>query len=130
MQPKEPRAIAHIVVHCTGTNPAQVIDLRHLPYHFIVTTQGKLVNIRPVRRDNTKITIAWLGGMDHEGHYTDNRTELQKETLFNTLVLLAEHFHEAQIIGADQFASSAYPNPGFDVKKWLGAYIPAFLDAA
>lgn len=129
MKTKEPRAITHIVVHCTGTDPVQVINLRHLPYHFVVTSQGQLVNIRPVRRDNTKVTIAWLGGMDDAGHHTDNRTEPQKETLFNTLVLLSERFPEARIIGADQSATCPFPNPGFDLKKWLAEYIPAFLES-
>lgn len=129
MKTKEPRAITHIVVHCTGTDPVQVIDLRHLPYHFVVTSQGQLVNIRPVQSNNKKVKIAWLGGMDGTGNHTDNRTELQKETLFNTLVLLSELFPDAQIIGADQSATCLFPNPGFDLKKWLAEYIPAFLES-
>lgn len=128
MKTKEPRAITHIIVHCTGTDPVRVIDLRRQPYHFVVTSQGQLVNIRPVRRLNRKVKIAWIGGMDGTGNHTDNRTEPQKETLFTTLVLLSERFPEAQIIGADQCGTSSFPDPGFDVKKWLAAYIPAFLE--
>ncbi len=130
MKQNKIRVITHIVVHCTGTGPMQVVDLGHLPYHFVVTGQGKLVNIRPVQRNNARVKIAWLGGIDETGSCTDNRTEVQKETLFSTLVLLTERFPEAKIVGADQLRKTDIPNPGFDVKKWLAEYIPAFMEAA
>ena len=122
--------VTHIVLHSTGTHPDTLVDTTQQPFHFAVTQAGKLVNIRQVDTATSEISIAWIGGLDNEGNHVDNRTEPQKETLFNTLVLLSEYFPEATIIGADELNAYDFPNPGFNIKEWLRSYIPAFLDAA
>lgn len=122
--------IRHITLHCTGTKPdVQVKHLDMLPYHYLITRNGRLLNLKPVRREDSTIEVAWLGGLDKNGNGTDNRTEPQNETLFNTLVWLTERFTEARIMPADKVQAYTYPNPGFDVKAWLGAYIPSVLAA-
>lgn len=123
-------AIRHIVVHQTGTKPGVVLrELDKLPYHYVITKAGKLVNVRPMKRTDRTIEVALSGGMDRYGNHMDGRTEAQKETLFNTLVMLTESFPDAQIVGADELYVYGFPNPSFNIKVWLGNYIPAFLAA-
>ena len=121
----------HIVVHSTGTRQdMQVRELDKLAYHFLITKSGRLINIRPLSHSNGKIEVAWLGGLDKRGRHVDNRTEEQKETLFNTLVVLSEQFPLASIVGADELYVYGFANPGFDIKIWLKSYLPPFLQAA
>lgn len=108
----------------------QVKEMDQLPYHFLITRSGRLISLRAISPADTSIEIAWLGGLDKLGRHVDNRTEEQKETLFNTLLVLTERFGEAQIVAAGERYVYGYSNPGFDLKKWLAEYIPAFLDAA
>lgn len=124
------RRIRHIVVHSTATRRMLVNDMDKLPYHFLVTRGGKLLNLKPRAVTDSTIEVAWLGGLDRRGRHVDNRTEQQNETLFNTLVLLSERYGEAHIVAADELYVYAHANPGFDLKEWLAAYIPAFLEAA
>jgi len=122
--------VRHIVVHNTGTRPdMRVRELDKLPYHFIITRGGKLLNLKPVRKEDKTVEVAWLGGLDRYGRHTDNRTEEQSDTLFDTLVLLTDRFPEAQITPADNLYLYGYANPGFDLIAWLNDYIPAFLAA-
>ncbi len=127
---KSKQAVTRIVLHCTGTHPDTLVDTSQQPFHFAVTQAGKLVNIKQVGTTESEISVAWIGGLDSKGNHLDNRTEPQKETLFNTLVLLSEYFPGATIVGADELNTYDFPNPGFNIKDWLRSYIPAFLDAA
>ena len=121
----------HIVVHSTGTRQdMQLKELDRLPFHFLITRSGRLINIKPLPQNDGKIEVAWLGGLDKHGRHVDNRTEEQKETLFNTLVVLIERFPMASIVGADELYVYGFPNPGFDIKGWLKSYLPPFLLAA
>lgn len=122
--------VKHIVVHKTGTKPGVVLkELDKLPYHYIVTKAGKLLNLRPLKAKESTIEIALSGGMDKHGNHIDGRTEEQNETLFNTLVMLVEAFPDAKIKGADELYIYGFSNPGFDIKSWLASYIPAVLFA-
>lgn len=124
-------AIKYIVIHKTGTKPGVALkDLDALPYHYIVTKGGKLINIRPLQPTDGTIEIAISGGVDRHGNQVDGRTEEQNETLFNSLVMLVESFPSAKIVGADELYIYGFSNPGFDVKSWIHSYIPAFLQAA
>ena len=125
------RDVKHIVLHCTGTRANMLLrELDRLPYHFLITRSGRLISIKPIAPEDSTVEVAWLGGIDRFGKHVDNRTEEQKETLFNTLIVLTEKFTEAQIIAADDLYLYGFPNPGFDIKQWLGSYVPAFLEAA
>lgn len=129
-QKKDNFAIKFIVVHQTGTKPGVVLrEMDKLPYHYVITKSGKLVNVKPLKHTDRTIEVALSGGMDSYGNHMDGRTEAQKETLFNTLVLLTESFDDAMIIGADELYVYGFPNPGFNIKAWLANYIPAFLAA-
>lgn len=129
-QKKNKFAIKYIVVHQTGTKPGVVLrELDKLPYHYVITKAGKLVNVQPMKPSGCTIEVALSGGMDSYGNHMDGRTEAQKETLFNTLVMLTEAYPDAEIIGADELYVYGFPNPGFNIKAWLQNYIPAFLVA-
>ena len=128
---KRMKEIKHIVLHATATRVNMMLkELDRLPYHFFITRSGRLISIKPIQPQDTTVEIAWLGGLDRVGKHVDNRTEEQKETMSNTLVVLSEQFTEANIIGADELYLYAFANPGFDIKEWLGSYIPAFLETA
>ena len=112
------RRIRHIVVHSTATRRMLVNDMDKLPYHFLVTRGGKLLNLKPRAVTDTTIEVAWLGGLDRRGRHVDNRTEQQNETLFTTLVLLSERYGEAHIVAADELYVYGHANPGFDRIGW------------
>jgi hypothetical protein len=120
--------ILYIAVHNTNTAPLkQIRDLDNLPYHYLITRSGKLLNLRPVSKESTVIDVAWVGGMDKQGNHVDNRMEVQSDTLFNTLVWLTVRFPNAKISPADKLSVYDYPNPGFDITAWLNEYVPSFL---
>ena len=121
--------VARIVVHCTGTRPGMRLkQVDALPYHYLVTQGGKLLNLKPVK-DVRKIEIAWLGGLDKFGRHVDNRTPAQSETLFISLLRLTEHNPRVRITAADQLYPYGFDNPGFDLMKWLDDYIANILQA-
>jgi hypothetical protein len=123
--------ISYIVVHSTGTKPDMLLsDLDKLPYHYLITKAGKLLNLKPVQSTDGTIEIALVGGLDREGNRVDCRTPQQDETLFNTLVLVTERYLEAKIMAADKLYVYSFPNPGFNVQQWIASYIPEFLRAA
>jgi hypothetical protein len=126
-----PYNIRYIVVHITGTKPDMLLsDLDKLPYHFLVSRAGKLLNLKKTLSTDGTIEIALIGGLDKEGNRVDCRTERQNETLFNKLVQLLEKYPKARIVPADKVYVYAYPNPGFDLQQWITDYVPAFLRAA
>jgi len=131
-RPKKQRFnIRYIVVHTTGTRPGVALrELDSLPYHYLITQGGKLINLRSLQPQDGTIEVALSGGLDRQGNHTDRRSDAQNETLFNTLVLLTEAYGEARIMGADEVYKYGFHNPGFDVKSWLHSYIPSFLQAA
>ncbi|NLR58837.1 hypothetical protein HGH93_12040 [Chitinophaga polysaccharea] len=123
--------ISYIVVHTTGTKPGMLLtDVDALPYHYLVTKGGRLISLKPVQVKDGTIEIALAGGMDKAGNRVDNRSELQNETLFSTLILLSERYPQAKIVGADKVYIYPYANPGFDLSQWIASYIPAILNAA
>ncbi|OSZ78127.1 hypothetical protein CAP35_07640 [Chitinophagaceae bacterium IBVUCB1] len=121
--------IRYIVVHSTGTRTA-LHELDKLPYHYLITKTGKLINLRPLQAHEGTIEVALTGGIDKSGIHTDTRTPQQNDTLFNTLVLLNESFPEAKIVGANEVYVYGFKNPGFEVREWLCDYLPSFLPAA
>ncbi len=120
-----------IVVHSTTTRQNMLVAaMEKLPYHYLVTTGGRVISIKPIKSDEATVDVAWLGGLDRHGRHVDNRTPAQSEALFNTILELSERFPNAQISGADQLSLYGFPNPGFNVKEWLMDYVPEFLLAA
>src|SRR5436305_12850627 len=109
--------VRYIVVHTTGTRPGVVMrELDKLPYHYLITQGGRLINIKPLEPTDGTIEVAMSGGLDKHGNHVDKRSERQNETLFNTLVMLTEAYPEATIKAADELYLYGFPNPGFDVR--------------
>lgn len=128
---KQDTNVRYIVVHSTSSRPGMLVkEIDKLPFHFLITRNGRLINLKPILPTDGTVEVAWLGGLDKHGRHVDNRTELQNETLFNTLLVLTEKFDEAEITSADKLYVYGYANPGFDLKGWLNDYIPAFLQDA
>lgn len=123
--------IRYIAVHKTGTKPGVAIkELDSLPYHYLITRGGRLINVKALLPLDGTIEVALSGGLDKKGNHVDNRTDEQNDTLFNTLVMLTEAFPEAKIVAANELYVFGFPNPGFDVRSWVHDYIPNFLQAA
>lgn len=121
--------VRYIVVHMTGTRTT-LTEIDKLPYHYLITKAGKLINLRPLQPHEGTIEVALAGGINAKGIHKDTRTDQQKLTLFNTIVLLSESFPEASIVGADELYIYGFANPGFNVREWLLEYLPTYLQAA
>lgn len=123
--------VRYIVVHTTGTRADRTFkELDKLPYHYVITPSGRLINLKPLQPKDGTIEIALLGGLNRWGIHADTCTGPQEDTLFNTLILLTEAYPEAQIAGADEMYAYGFANPGFNVREWISEYIPAFLQVA
>lgn len=123
--------IRYIVIHSTVTKPDMLLsELDHLPYHYLITKAGKLLNLKPVKVSDGTIEVALIGGLDKDGNRVDCRTHRQNEVLFNTLVQLSERYPQSKIVGADKLYVYSFANPGFDVQSWIAGYTPDFLQAA
>jgi len=123
--------IRYFVVHKTGTRPGVALkELDKLPYHYLITKTGKLINLKPLKPTDGTIEVAISGGVDLHGNHVDSRTEGQNETLFNALVMLVEAFPAAKIMNADELYVYGFANPGFDARSWAHSYIPVFLQIA
>ena len=114
-----------------GTPINKVIEnYDNLPYHFVITRNGRLKLGKELTSDNQTIEVALVGGLNKSGKHCDTRTTEQSEALFTVLSILTEVLPDAQIVGADQIYVYNHVNPGFDVKEWLNEYIPEFLQHA
>jgi len=123
--------VRYIIVHSTGTKPDMLLsELDILPYHYLITKAGKLLNLKPVSAKDGTVELALIGGLDKQGNRVDCRTPRQNETLFDTLVKLCECYPHAKIAAADKLYVYSHPNPGFDLQQWLASYVPDFLKAA
>jgi N-acetylmuramoyl-L-alanine amidase len=143
------RDIKYIVVHCTATPPDATIEsIQHYwreylgwknpGYHYIIKRDGEIVNIFPEERisngvkghNKNAIHISYIGGVDKNNQAFDNRTDEQKQSLFNKLIELSEKYSGAIILGHRDFPGVTKLCPSFNVKEWLKNYIPDFDQAA
>lgn len=76
-------------------------------YHYIVFPDGTIENLLDIAKvsngvqgyNSTSINIAYVGGVDNKGRAIDNRTQAQKDSLFNILSYLIQQFPSAHIMG-------------------------------
>lgn len=149
------RLIKFLVVHCTATPVTATIDSiqrywknvlhwKNPGYHYIIKRDGDIVNITEeeniangVAGDNRhSIHISYIGGIDTNGKLLDNRTEQQKEAMYQKLLELAKKYPDAIIRGHRDFSTDTNKNgiiepfewikgcPSFDVTEWLENYEP------
>jgi N-acetylmuramoyl-L-alanine amidase len=143
------RNIKYIVVHCTATQPDATIEAiqrywkeklgwHNNGYHYIIKRDGIVENItheamiaNGVAGFNTaSIHLSYIGGVDKNNQPIDNRTDAQKEAMFNLIVNLSHKYPQAEIKGHRDFPNVHKDCPSFDVKNWLKNYEPAILQAA
>jgi N-acetylmuramoyl-L-alanine amidase len=143
------RNIKYIVVHCTATQPDATIEAikrywkeklgwHNNGYHYIIKRDGIVENItheamiaNGVAGFNTaSIHLSYIGGVDKNNKPIDNRTDAQKEAMFNLIVNLSHKYPQAEIKGHRDFPNVHKDCPSFDVKTWLKNYEPAILQAA
>ena len=128
--PNTTRVIDYIIVHCTATPAgrdvrAADIDRYHrsqgfrcIGYHYVVDLDGK---IEPGRMEeetgahcrglnNRSIGVAYVGGIDTQGHPADTRTDAQRRALLALLRDLRRRYPQAQIRGHRDFARKACPS--------------------
>ncbi len=155
------RTILYLVVHCTATPVTasiesmqrywkHVLGWKNPGYHYVIKRNGEIVNINPEEKisngvaghNANAIHISYIGGIDLDGKPLDNRTEAQKEALYQKLVELAKKYPRAIILGHRDFSPDKNGNgvieysewikhcPAFDVKEWLENYSPGLRNAA
>jgi len=142
------RTITHIVVHCTATQPEtkvssllnywqQHLGWKNPGYHYVIKRNGDVVRLQPDEKiangakgyNQQSIHVSYIGGVDTKSTPADNRTDAQKETMFNLLVGLSEKYPAATILGHRDLPHVAKACPSFDVKTWLASYIPVLHTA-
>ena len=104
-------------MHCTASN--QKITKQQLlnefkdrgwknpGYHYVIFPDGKLEQLLSEDKvsngvqgyNSTSINIAYVGGIDSKGNPIDNRTQAQKDKLFDLLILLKQQYPNAHIMG-------------------------------
>lgn len=144
------RNIKYIVVHCTATPTTTTLESikRYWKeqrgwgdtpgYHYFIKRDGTIVqlldekkNSYGVYKHNSEcISIAYVGGIDKEGKPVDNRSDAQKDAMFDIIVRLTEKYPKAEVLGHRDFPGVKKACPCFDVKDWLKNYEPDFNSAA
>lgn len=143
------RNIQYIVVHCTASQPTETVEniknywKEHLGwtapgYHYIIERDGHIVELLPEEQisngvlgfNSVCVNIAYIGGIDRQGKPIDNRTDAQKEAMFNKIIELSERYPNAIVKGHKDFPNQNRACPCFDVKTWLSEYVPPVAQAA
>ncbi len=143
------RIINNIVVHCTATPPdtkiesiqhywREVMKWKNPGYHYLIDRLGNVHRLQSEDKiangvaghNADSIHLSYIGGVDANGKPTDNRTEAQKEAMFDKLVELSERYRKARILGHRDFEGVAKACPSFDVRTWLMNYVPPLDNAA
>jgi N-acetylmuramoyl-L-alanine amidase len=141
------RNIKYIVVHCTATQPTATLEAirkywREVRkwgdtpgYHYLVKRNGFVENLLSEKKmsygahgHNAEcVHVAYIGGIDEKGNPLDNRTNEQKQAIFDLLFSLSEKYPEAKILGHRDFPGVTKACPSFDVRQWLKSYVPDIL---
>lgn len=139
------RSIKYIAVHCSATKPSMDVSAERIAkwhkkrgftdigYHYYIRRNGSIELGRDLDDDgnvieetgahvrgfnSVSIGICYEGGMAEDGASEDNRTQEQKMTLYNLLLVLQSAYPKAIIKGHRDFPNVAKSCPCFDVKSW------------
>ena len=106
------RIINAIIIHATGNTPDSRISLadirrhhqslgwRDIGYHYIVFPDGHVERGRPISvagahcygHNAHSIGVAYIGGIDSQGHETDTRTPEQRQALLQLVTKLVRMY--------------------------------------
>ena len=130
------RTITEIIIHCTATRPdayCTVESIRRyhkslgwhdIGSHYVIYPDGSVHSGRPIEQVGAQcpghnvqsIGIAYVGGLDADGHAADTRTEAQRLVLLQLVQDLMEEYPITAIHGHNEYANRACPC--FDVQQW------------
>ena len=130
------RTITEIIIHCTATRPNAICTVesirrhhrslgwRDIGYHYVIYPDGSVHAGCPVEQPGAhteghnahSIGIAYVGGLDADGHAADTRTEAQRLALLQLVKDLKEEHPITSIHGHNEFANRACPC--FGVQQW------------
>lgn len=132
------RAIKHIVLHCTGTQPTakvssierywrETMKWKSPGYHFIIEANGNFCQLLSTEKpsngvkghNHDSIHISYIGGIDKHGKAMDTRTAEQIETMIDLIRAMKAFHPDADICGHRDFPNVRKDCPSFDVKTWL-----------
>ncbi|MFA6923606.1 MAG: N-acetylmuramoyl-L-alanine amidase [Bacteroidales bacterium] len=141
------RTIKNIVVHCTATPTDATVTAicrywreqlgwKNPGYHYIILRDGsidqlldeELIANGVAGHNADSIHVAYIGGIDKDGKPIDNRSDMQRHTLFDILVWLCEKHQSAHIVGHRDFPGVSKACPCFDVREWLRYYVPPVIE--
>lgn len=130
------RTITEIIIHCTATPPSAICTVesirryhrslgwRDIGYHYVIYPDGSVHRGRPIEEPGAHTTghnahsigIAYVGGLDTDGHPSDTRTEAQRLALLQLVRDLVEEYPINSIHGHNEFANRSCPC--FNVQQW------------
>lgn len=130
------RTITEVIIHCTATRPNAICTVesirkyhrslgwRDIGYHYVIYPDGSVLSGRLVEEvgahcpghNAQSIGIAYVGGLDADGHPADTRTEAQCLALLQLVQDLMEEYPITAIHGHNEYANRACPC--FDVPQW------------
>lgn len=123
------KQISEIIVHCTATPAGRdlhVADITRyhrqrgfdtIGYHYLVALDGRiepgrdanLIGAHCLGHNDRSIGIAYVGGLNADGHPADTRTESQRVALKNLVARLLDEYPGAKVHGHNEFAAKACP---------------------
>ena len=133
------RIIKYIAVHCTASLQTQTIaelqtefrrkGWKKPGYHYVVAADGTVTQMLPEEKvsngvkgfNAVTVNVAYIGGINEKGKFTDNRTAEQKTALRTLLKLLHGKYPAAIIQGHRDFS----PDLNHDGRITPGEYIKA-----
>ena len=144
------RHIKYIVIHCTATPTNVTIESikRYWKeqrgwgdtpgYHYIIKRNGEIIKLLDENKNSNGvyahnsscINIAYIGGVDANNRPIDNRTDAQKQAMFDKIIALTEKYKGVEILGHRDFPDVHKACPSFDVKTWLKNYVPDVITKA
>jgi hypothetical protein len=119
--------IRYITLHSTQTKREQLPE--NCEFNYLITSNGEIMRLLKIRPEDGCISVAYIGGIGPNNRPANTMNHRQQETLYGLLIQLSARYKNAQITGANQLYGNKR-DTGFDVKKWLAEYTPAFAAAA
>lgn len=129
------REINYIVVHCTATQPEASVKAiqkfwreergwKNPGYHFLIDRFGIVHTLAPLEQvvngvkgfNSQSVHVSYIGGITKAGKPYDTRTNEQKTSMFNLLMILRQKFPDAIIQGHKDFSNVNKACPSFEAK--------------